>query len=74
MSNETITYLIVGLAGLATLSAWIGWLVVPAWRSYSRPLERIAASFLTLYTLATLLVLGAAGGALIVYYWDRIAA
>jgi len=35
--------------------------------------ERIAASFLSLYVLAALLLVGGLGGALIAYYWDRIA-
>lgn len=74
MSNETIIYLVVGTCGVAVLAAWIGLLVVPAWQSYSRVWERLAASFLTLYVLATLLVLGALGGAAVAYYWDRIAA
>jgi hypothetical protein len=34
----------------------------------------VAASFLTLYVLAALLLLGGAGGVAIAYYWDRIAA
>jgi hypothetical protein len=34
--------------------------------------ERLAASFLTLYVLAGFIILGAAGGAAIVWFWDRI--
>ncbi|MBJ7331103.1 MAG: hypothetical protein JHC95_14490 [Solirubrobacteraceae bacterium] len=74
MSNETIIYCVAGASLAVTLGAWVGLLVVPAWQSYSRIWERVAASFLTLYVLATLLVIGALGGALIAYYWDRIAA
>ena len=74
MSNETIIYCVAGASIAVALGAWIGLLVVPAWQSYTRIWERLAASFLTLYVLATLLVLGALGGAAIAYYWDQIAA
>jgi hypothetical protein len=46
--------------------------VIPAWKSYSHWWERIAATFLTLYVLAALLVIGGLGGALIAYYWDDL--
>ncbi|MBJ7519283.1 MAG: hypothetical protein JHC84_06275 [Solirubrobacteraceae bacterium] len=74
MSNQTIIYLVAGTCAAIAISAWIGLLVVPAWQSYSRIWERVAASFLTLYVLATLVVVGALGGVAIAYYWDRIAA
>lgn len=74
MTNQTIIYLVAGTCAAVAVAAWIGLLVVPAWQSYSRVWERIAASFLTLYVLATLLVVGALTGAFIAYYWDRIAA
>lgn len=73
MSNQTIIYVVAGVCASITIGAWIGLLIVPAWQSYSRIWERIAASFLTLYVLATLVVLGGLGGALIAFYWDRIA-
>lgn len=74
MTNQTIIYLVAGTCAAVAVAAWIGLLVVPAWQSYSRVWERIAASFLTLYVLATLVVVGALTGAFIAYYWDRIAA
>jgi F0F1-type ATP synthase assembly protein I len=74
MTNQTIIYLVAALCATVAVGAWIGLLVVPAWQSYSRVWERLAASFLTLYVLATLLVAGALAGAFIAYYWDRIAA
>jgi hypothetical protein len=73
MSNETIIYVVAGTCGAFALAAWLGLFVVPAWRSYSRWWQRIAATFLTLYVLAALLVLGGLGGALIAYYWDELA-
>lgn len=74
MTNQTIIYLVAITCATVAVGAWIGLLIVPAWQSYSRVWERLAASFLTLYVLATLLVVGGLAGALIAYYWDRIAA
>lgn len=72
MSNETITYLVGAVCGTLALAAYVGLILVPAWTSYSRMWERIAASFLSLYVLAAFVVLGVGGGAAIVYFWDRI--
>ena len=73
MSNETIIYVVAAACGALVLAAWLGLFVVPAWHSYSRWWQRFAATFLTLYVLAALLVIGALGGALIAYYWDTLA-
>jgi hypothetical protein len=74
MSNEGVTYLVSATCGVFALAAFIGFIVIPAWTSYSKMWERLAATFLSLYVLAALAVLGAGGGALVAYYWDRIAA
>ncbi len=70
MSNETVIYVVAAGCGALALLAWLGLFVVPAWKSYSHWWERIAATFLTLYVLAALLVIGGLGGALVAYYWD----
>lgn len=72
MSNLTITYVVAIGAGLLGLAAYIGLILIPAWQSYSRVWERLAASFLSLYVLAAFVGLGVAGGAAIVWFWDRI--
>jgi hypothetical protein len=72
MSNETIIYVVAGTCGALMFIAWLTLFVVPAWRSYSRIWQRFAATFLTLYVLAALLVIGALGGALVAYYWDSL--
>jgi hypothetical protein len=72
MSNETIIYIVAGTCATLILVAWLVLFVVPAWRSYSRLWQRFAATFLTLYVLGALLVLGALGGALVAYYWDTL--
>jgi hypothetical protein len=74
MTNTAITYLIGGFCGLAVISAFVWFIALPAWTSYSKTWERLAAGFLSLYVLAALLLLGGAGGVAIAYYWDRIAA
>ncbi|MEA2155064.1 MAG: hypothetical protein QOE11_1204 [Solirubrobacteraceae bacterium] len=74
MSNAGVTYLVGGTCGIAALAAFIWFIAMPAWMSYSKTWERLAASFLALYVLAALLLAGGAGGVAIAYYWDRIAA
>ncbi len=74
MTNAGATYLIGGFCGVGVLAAFVWFIVVPAWMAYTRTWERVAASFLAIYVLAALVLLGAAGGLAIAYYWDRIAA
>ena len=72
MTNEEVIYAIAAGSGALGLIAYVAFIVVPAWTAYSRLWERFAASFLTLYVLAGFVILGAAGGAAIVWFWDRI--
>lgn len=72
MSNETITYLVAACAGVFGLAAFVSLILVPAWTAYSRAWERVAASFLSLYVLAAFIGVGVAGGAAVVWFWDRI--
>jgi hypothetical protein len=67
----TPTTIAVGAAGLITLVAYAVLIVVPAWGSYGRWWERFAASFMTLFILATLVGAGVGIGAAIVWSWDR---
>jgi hypothetical protein len=71
--NLTTTELALALAAGVVGAGYIAFILVPAWESYGRLWERVAASFLTLYTLATLLGIGAAIGLLIVWSYDRYA-
>ena len=73
MSAQDTTIIVAACCGALALAAWVGLIVVPAWRSYSRVWERVAATFLSLYVLAALTIVGGLGGALIAYYWDDIA-
>ena len=71
MSNTQIIYAVVGASAVLSLGDYVGLILVPAWRSYSAVWERIAASFLTLYVVAAFMLLGVAGGAAVVWFWDR---
>jgi hypothetical protein len=74
MTNEQITYAVAIGCAVLGLMAYIAFILIPAFTAYSRIWERVAASFLTLYVLAGFIILGAAGGAVIVYFWDRLGA
>jgi hypothetical protein len=69
----TTTELALALAAGVVGAGYIAFILVPAWESYGRLWERVAASFLTLFTLATLLGIGAAVGLLVVWSYDRYA-
>ena len=72
MSNESITYLVAACCGVFALSAYVAFILVPAWTAYSRIWQRAAAAVLSLYVLAAFAAVGVAGGAAIVWFWDRI--
>ena len=58
-----------GVVGAGYLSL----IVTPAWQCYGRVWEKLAASFLTLFILATLLGIGAGIGLAVVWTYDRYA-
>lgn len=72
MSNESIIYLVAACSGVFGLAAYIGLIVVPAWTSYSRVWERLAATFLTFYVLAAFVLVGVGAGATIAYFWGEL--
>jgi hypothetical protein len=65
-------YYLFGAAGLVSLAAFVGLILVPALGSYGRPWEKMAAGFLSLFVLAALVVIGVAMGLVVFYYWDSI--
>ena len=69
MSDTAVTYLIAACAGVFSLALFVALILVPAWSSYSRVWERLAASVLSLYVLAVLVGVGVAAGLAVVYYW-----
>jgi hypothetical protein len=69
MSRSTINDLAVVCAGVFGLALYAGLILVPAWTSYSRLWERMAASILSLYVLGVLVGIGVGAALLAVYYW-----
>jgi hypothetical protein len=69
MSRTTINYLVGGGAVVFGLAAYVGLILTPAWTSYSRVWERLAATALTVYVLAVLVGIGVAGALAAVYFW-----
>jgi hypothetical protein len=72
MSNDTLTYVIAGTAAGISLIAWAALVLVPAWTSYSRVWERLAATVLSLYVLGAFALAGTGLGAAILWYYDEI--
>lgn len=69
----TTTELALALGAGITGAGYIAFILLPAWQAYGRLWERVAAAFLTLFILATLLGVGAGLGFAIVWSYDRYA-
>jgi uncharacterized membrane protein YfcA len=67
------TEIAIALASGVVLSCWVALIAAPAWRCYGRLWEKLAASFLTLFVLGTLLGVGAAAGLAVVWTYDQYA-
>jgi hypothetical protein len=67
------TEIAIALASGVVLSCWLVLIAAPAWRCYGRLWEKLAASVLTLFILATLLGTGAAVGLAVVWTYDQYA-
>jgi hypothetical protein len=67
------TEITLGLSGTVALIAFVWFIVAPAWGSYGRVWERIAASFLSIYIGAALLGVGIAAGVGVVALYLQIA-
>jgi hypothetical protein len=52
-----------------SLALYAGLILIPAWSSYSRLWERLAATVLSLYVLAVLVGVGVVGALAAVYFW-----
>lgn len=65
-------YLLFGAAGLISLVAFVGLILVPAIGSYGRIWEKAAAVFLSLIVLLALVVTGVVVGLVVVYYYNDI--
>jgi hypothetical protein len=69
VSRAAINDLVAVCAAVFGLALFAGLILAPAWTSYSRLWERLAASVLSLYVLALLVGLGVAGALAVVYFW-----
>ena len=65
-------YYLFGIAGLLSVSAFIGLILAPALGSYGRAWEKIVAGFLSLFVLAALVLVGLVLGVVIFLNWDKI--
>jgi hypothetical protein len=65
-------YYLFGVAGLLTISVFIGLILWPALGSYGRAWEKIVAGFLSLFVLAALVLIGLVLGVVIFLNWDKI--
>ena len=72
MSNDTLTYVIAGGAAGISVIAWAILVLVPAWTSYSRVWERVAAAVMSVYVLAAFALAGTGLGAAILWYYDEV--
>lgn len=65
-------YVLFGAAGVVSLAAFIGLILVPAISSYGRIWEKAAAGLLSLIVLCALVLTGVVFGLAFVYYYDEI--
>jgi RsiW-degrading membrane proteinase PrsW (M82 family) len=65
-------YLLFGVAGLITLVAFVGLILVPAVSAYGRFWEKAAAGVLSLFVLVALILVGIVVGLAVVYYYNDI--
>jgi hypothetical protein len=72
MDPLTVTYIILGVAGVVGFSFFAVWILAPAWTSYGRTWERLAAATLSIFVLAAFAGAGVVVGLIILYYWDEI--
>jgi hypothetical protein len=66
------TWALIG-AGVVAMFGYGVFILAPAWNSYGRVWERVAASFLTLFMLVTLIGVGTGIGFAIVWFYDQYA-
>jgi hypothetical protein len=65
-------YLLFGIAGLITLVAFVGLILVPALGAYGRIWEKAVAGLLSVVVLAALILVGVVIGLLVVYYYPQL--
>jgi hypothetical protein len=69
LSRTAINDLVAVCAGTFVVALYAGLILIPAWTSYSRLWERLAATVLSLYVLAVVVGVGVVGALAVVYFW-----
>jgi hypothetical protein len=72
VDSLTLTYIIIGTAGLIGFASFAVLIFAPAWTAYGRTWERLAAAFLSVFVLAAFAGAGVAVGLVLLYYWDEL--
>jgi len=72
VSNTSITYFVGACAGVFSFAAYVAFVAVPAWQAYSRVWQRVAAVFLSLYVLATMVGIGILIGVVVTLNWSQV--
>jgi hypothetical protein len=67
------TEIAIALAGGLVIACYVALILMPAWRCYGRLWERLAASVMTLFILATMLGIGVVIGLAVVWTYDTYA-
>ncbi len=73
LDDLTNTEIAIVGAGALVVVCYVVLILIPAWRCYGRVWEKIAASFLTVFILATLLGIGTVIGLAVVWTYDTYA-
>jgi hypothetical protein len=69
----TGTEIVIAVAAGLVAASYVALILLPAWRCYGRLWEKMAATFMTLFILASLLGIGAAIGLAVVWTYDQYA-
>jgi hypothetical protein len=67
------TEIAIALAAGVVIACYVALILLPAWRCYARLWERIAAGFMTLFILGTMLGIGVGIGLAVVWTYDTYA-
>lgn len=73
LTQLSLTEITLGVTGLVALVAFVFLIAAPAWGSYGRVWERIAAGFLSVYIGAALLGVGVAAGVGVIALYVKFA-
>jgi hypothetical protein len=72
VDSLTVTYIILAATGVVGFGTFAVLIFTPAWTSYGRTWERLAAAFLSIFVLAAFAGVGLGIGLILLYYWDQI--